>query len=90
MKTVCWVVIEGEIVTITNLNDSLYYIFVISVVKKSMFVMTVYKQKLSNSSHVCRGLYSTEGVGHEWVLAVGVVWDTNPWLECRLYLQIQS
>ena len=47
-----------------------------------MLIMIVYKQKLSNSSHVCRGLYSTEGVGYEWVLAVGVVWDTSTWLEC--------
>ena len=50
---------------------------VVSVGTKSIFVETVYNQKLSDSSHVCRGLYSTEGVGHEWVLAVGVVWDTN-------------
>ena len=54
-----------------------------------MFVKTVYNQKLSDSSHVCRGLYSTEGVGREWVLAVGVVRDTSTWLECRLYLQLE-
>ena len=82
MKAACWVVIEGTLLTITDVNGSLYYIVVISVVKKSMFVMTVYKQKLSNSSHVCRGLYRTEGVGYEWVLAVGVVRDTSTWLEC--------
>ena len=61
---------------------------VVSVGTKSMFVETVYNQKLSDSSHVCRGLYSTEGVGHEWVLAVGVVRDTSTWLKCRLYLQM--
>ena len=55
---------------------------------KSMFVGTVCNQKLSDSSHVCRGLCSTEGVGHEWVLAVGVVRDTSTWLKCRLYLQM--
>ena len=52
---------------------------VVSVGTKSMFVETVYNQKLSDSSHDCRGLYSTEGVGHEWVLAVGVVRDTSTW-----------
>ena len=77
MKATCWVVIEGTLLTITDVNGSLYYIFVISVVKKSMLIMIVYKQKLSNSSHVCRGLYRTEGVGYEWVLAVGVVRDTS-------------
>ena len=77
MKAVCWVVIEGETMTITNVYNSLYYIVIVSVGTKSMFVETVYNQKLSDSSHVCRGLYSTEGVGHEWVLAVGVVWDTS-------------
>ena len=82
MKAASWVVIEGTLLTITDVNGSLYYIFVISVVKKSMLIMTVYKQKLSNSSHVCRGLYRTEGVGYEWVLAVGVVRDTSTWLEC--------
>ena len=50
--------------------------------------MIVYKQKLSNSSHVCRGLYSTEGVGYEWALAVGVVRDTSTWLECWCDLQM--
>ena len=80
------VVIEGEIVTIANSNDSLYYMVVVSVGIKSMFVEIMYNQKLNDSSHVCRGLYSIEGVGHEWVLAVGVVWDTSTWLECRLYL----
>ena len=73
MKAACWVVIEGENVTIANLNDSLYYIAIVSVETKSLFVETVYNRKLSDSSHVCRGLYSTEGVGHDWVLAVGVV-----------------
>ena len=82
MNVACWVVIEGEIVTITNVNDSLYYIVVVLVGTKSTFVKTVYNQKLSDSSHVCRGLYSAERVGHEWVLAMGVVRDTNTWLEC--------
>ena len=50
---------------------------VVSVGTKSIFVETVYNQKLSDSSHVCRGLYSTDGVGHEWVLAAGVVRDTS-------------
>ena len=77
MKAVCWVVIKGETVTITTVYDSLYYMVVVSVGIKSMFVETVYNQKLSDSSHVCRGLYRTEGVGHEWVLAVGVVRDTS-------------
>ena len=63
--------------TITELTDSLYYMIVVSVGTKSMLVETVYNQKLSDSSHVCRGLYSTEGEGHEWVLAVGVVQDTS-------------
>ena len=63
--------------TIIDFNDSLYDMIVVSVGTESMFVGTVYNQKLSDSSHVCRGLYSTEGVGHEWVLAVGVVWDTS-------------
>ena len=63
--------------TITDFSDSRYYMIVVSVGTKSMFVETVYNQKLSDSSHDCRGLYSTEGVGHEWVLAVGVVWDTS-------------
>ena len=62
---------------ITDLNDSLYDMIVVSVGTKSIFVETVYNQKLSDSSHVCRGLYSTEGVGHEWVLAAGVVRDTS-------------
>ena len=74
--------------TITDFNDLLYNMIVVSVGTKSMFVETVHNQKLSDSSHVCRGLYSTEGVGHEWVLAVGVVRGTGTWLECRLYLQI--
>ena len=74
--------------TITSFNDSLYNMIVVSVGTKSMFVETMYNQKLCDSSHVCRGLYSTEGVGHEWVSAVGVVRDTGTWLECRLYLQI--
>ena len=56
---------------------------------KSMFVETMYNQKLNDSSYVCKGLYSTEGVDHEWVLAVGVVQDTNIWLEYRLYLQME-
>ena len=34
MKAACWVVIEGTLLTITDVNGSLYYIFVISVVKK--------------------------------------------------------
>ena len=59
MKAACWVVIEGETVTITDLNDSLYYMIVVSVGTKSMFGKTVYNQKLSDSSHVCRGLYSS-------------------------------
>ena len=63
--------------TIIELTDPLYYMIVVSVGTKSMFVETVYNQKLSDSSHVCRGLYSTEGVGHEWVLARGVVRDTS-------------
>ena len=87
MKAACWAVIEDENVTITDLNDSLHYIVVVFVGTKSTFVETVYNQKLSDSSHVCRGLYSTEGVGHEWVLAMGVVLDTSTWFECRLYLQ---
>ena len=74
--------------TIIDLNDSLYDMVVVSMGTKSMFVETVYNQKLSDSSHVCRGLYSTEGVSHEWVLAVGVVQDTSTWLKCRLYLQM--
>ena len=74
--------------TITELTDSLYYMIGVSVGTESMFVATVYNQKLSDSSHDCRGLYSTEGVGHEWVLAVGVVRDTSTWLECQLYLQM--
>ena len=74
--------------TITDFNDSLYNMIVVSVGTKSMFVETVYNQKLSDSSHVCRDLYSTEGVGHDWVLAMGVVRDTGTWLECRLYLQM--
>ena len=90
MKAVCWLVIEGEAINITKLTDPLYYIAIVFVGTKSMFVATVYNQKLSDSSHVCRGLYSTEGVGHEWVLAVGVVQDTSTWLECRLYLQMQT
>ena len=77
MKATCWVVMEGETVTITDLNDSLYYMVVVSVGTQSTFIETVYNQKLSDSSHVFRGLYSIEGVGHEWVLAVGVVRDTN-------------
>ena len=88
MKAVCWVVIEGETVTITDLNDSLYYMIVVFVGTKSMFVETLCNQKLSDSSHVCRGLYSTEGGDHEWVLVVGVVRDTSTWLKCRLYLQM--
>ena len=63
--------------TIIDFNDSLYDMIVVSVGTESMFVATVYNQKLSDSSHVCRGLYSTEGVGHEWVLAVGVIRDTS-------------
>ena len=82
IKTACWVVIEGETVTITNLHDSLYYMVIVSMGTKSTFVTTVYNQKLNGSSHVCRGLYNTEGVGHEWVLAVGVIRDTSTWLEC--------
>ena len=74
--------------TIIDFNDSLYDMIVVSVGTESMFVATVYNQKLSDSSHVCRGLYSTEGVGHEWVLAVGVVRDTSTWLKCRVYLQM--
>ena len=74
--------------TTTNFNDSLYNMIVLFVGTKSTFVETMYNQKLSDSSHVCRGLYSTEGVGHEWVFAAGVVWDTSTWLECRLYLQM--
>ena len=58
--------------TITNLNDSLYSMIVVSVGTKSMFVETVYNQKLSDSSHIYRGLCNTEGVGHEWVLVEGV------------------
>ena len=68
MKAACCVVIEGEIVTIIDLNDLLYDIIIVSMGTKSMFVETVYNQKLSDSSHVRRGLYSIEGVGHEWVL----------------------
>ena len=63
--------------TIIDFNDSLYNMIVVSVGTKSMLIETVYNQKLSDSSHDCRGLYSTEGVGHEWVSAVGVVWDTS-------------
>ena len=74
--------------TITDFNDSLYDMIVVSMGTKSMFVEPVYNQKLSDSSHVCRGLYSTEGVGHEWVVAVGVVRDTSTWLKCQLYLQM--
>ena len=74
--------------TITNLHDSLYYMVIVSVGTKSTFVTTVYNQKLRDSSYVCRGLCSIEGVGHEWVLAVGVVQDTSTWLECRRYLQM--
>ena len=33
MKAACWVVIEGTLLTITDVPGSLYYIFVISVVK---------------------------------------------------------
>ena len=73
--------------TIRDVNDSLYDMIVVSVGTESMFVATMYNQKLSDSSHVCRGLCSTQGVGHEWVLAAGVVWDTSTWLECRLYLR---
>ena len=90
MKAACWVVIEGESVTITDLNDSLYHMMVVSMGTKSMFVATVYNQKLSDSSHVCRGLYMIDGVGHERVLAVGVVRDTSTWLECRLFLQMRT
>ena len=72
--------------TITNLNDSLYYIFVMYVAPKSTFVETMYNQKISDSSHVCRGLHSIEEVGHDWVVAVGAVQNTSTWLECRLYL----
>ena len=88
MKATCWVVIEGETMTIIDLNDSLYCMVVMSVGTKSVFIQTLYHQKLSDSSHVYRGLYSIEGVGHEWVLVVGVVRDTSTWLECRLYLQM--
>ena len=82
MKAMCWVVIEGEVITITNLNNLLYYIVILFVGTKSTFVEIVYNLKLRDSSHVCRGLYSTEGVSHEWVLAMGVVRDTSTWLEC--------
>ena len=75
---------------IIDFNDSLYDMIVVSVGTKSMFVATVYNQKLSDSSHVCRGLYMIGGVGHERVLAVGVVRDTSTWLECRLFLQMQT
>ena len=88
MKVARWVVIEGETVIIIDLNDSLYYMIVMFVGTRSMFVETVYNQKLSDSSHVCRGLYSTEGVGYEWVLAMGVIRDISTWLKCRLYLQM--
>ena len=56
MKAVCWLVIEGEAINITKLTDPLYYIAIVFVGTKSMFVETVYNQKLSDSSHVCRGL----------------------------------
>ena len=42
MKAMCWVVIEGEIVTITELNDSLSDIVIVSVGTKSTFVKAVY------------------------------------------------
>ena len=42
MKAVCWVVIEGETVTITELNDSLYDIVIVSVGTKSTFVKAMY------------------------------------------------
>ena len=81
MKAVCYVVIEGETVTITDLNDSLYYIVVVSMGIKSTFDELCTIQKLRDSSCVCRGLYSAEGVSHEWALALSVVWDTSTWLK---------
>ena len=42
MKAACWVVIEGETITITELNDALYIIVIVSVGTKSTFVKAVY------------------------------------------------
>ena len=46
MKAICWVVIEGETITVTNLNDSLYYIVIVWRGTKSTFGVTLYNQKL--------------------------------------------
>ena len=56
---------------------------------KSKFDMAMYKQKLKDSSCVCRALYSILGVSQEWVQPIGVGWNTSIWLDCRLYLQMQ-
>ena len=80
---------SGYTVNITDLIDPLYNTTIVSIGTKSTFVETVYNQKISDSSHVCRGLYSTRGMGHEWVLAMVVVQDTSTWLECQLYLQME-
>ena len=46
MKAVCWVVIKGKTITITNINDLLYHMIIVFVGTKSTFSVTVYSQKV--------------------------------------------
>ena len=50
----------GYTINNTNLIDPLYYIVIVSMGTKSTFMEAVCNQKLSDSSHICRGLYNTE------------------------------